>query len=296
MVVKVLLGLALVQALIILPPQSNMMKQATAAEDDPSIVATWMWNTYAIWRDKDQTLDYLSQNSVNLVYLQIDEEIPVDVYRIFIKEAGERGIEIQALGGKPDWVLPEKQGELYKFIYWVKAYNNSSRSAERFGGIHLDVEPYVLPQWQTDQDTIIGNWMDTVSGFVQEVKSDSYLTVGADLPVWLEWFLVPDGKGDTTTLTDYMIGRLDQITLMAYIDNAQGIINAVSKELNEAAGKSLVIGVETMDNNEANSSFYAKGKAQMTSELDTVIQSLSSHPSYGGYAIHEYDSWVALRE
>ncbi|MDF2715386.1 MAG: hypothetical protein K0R28_2311, partial [Paenibacillus sp.] len=264
--------------------------------EDGSTVATWMWNTYAIWRDKDQTLDYLTQNGVNLVYLQVDEEIPVDVYRTFIKEAGSRGIEIHALGGKPYWVLPDRQGELYQFIYWVKAYNNSSRSAERFDGIHLDVEPYVLPEWSTDQDTIIGYWMDTLSGFVDEVKTDSFLTTGADFPVWLDWFLVPDGKGSTTTLTDWFYGRLDQITLMAYIDNAQGIIKAVEKELHQAAGKPVIIGMETMNNDEANTSFYAKGRSQLMSELNTVVQTLSGHPSYGGYAVHEYDSWFALRD
>ncbi|TNJ65688.1 hypothetical protein FE784_13615 [Paenibacillus hemerocallicola] len=289
-----ILCLALLQAVMYLPPQADVSRKASA--EQRSVAATWMWNTYAIWRDKDQTLQYLTQNGINLVYLQVDKEIPVDVYRTFIREAGARGIEIHALGGKPYWALPERQGEMYEFIYWVKAYNNSSRSAERFNGIHLDVEPYVLPQWRYDQDTVIGHWMDTVSGFVEEVKSDSYLTTGADFPVWLDRFLVPDGKGDTTTLTDWFFGRLDQITLMAYIDNAPDIVKAVTKELNEAAGKPVIIGMETMDNDEANTSFYALGRSQLTGELNTVVQALSGHPSYAGYAIHEYDSWVMLRD
>lgn len=293
--VKVLLSLALVQGLVSLPLQTGITPKA-AAEGSGKIAATWMWNTYAIWRDKDSTLDYLTRNGINLVYLQADDDIPLDVYRTFIREAGARGIAIHALAGKPDWVLPGHQGDLYKFIYWVKAYNNSSRSSERFGGIHLDVEPYVLPQWRTDPDTIIGYWMDTVSGYVQEVKSDSYLTVGADLPVWLQWFLVPDGKGDTTTLTDYMIGRLDQITLMAYIDNAFGIVQAVSHELKEAAasGKPVVIGVDTMDNGEANSSFYGLGQQKMNETINGLATALLGHPAYSGYAIHEFDSWRML--
>lgn len=290
--------LVLVFSLTVLPPAAGRTETAMAAEADSSIVATWMWNTYAIWRDKEKTLEDLTQHGINRVYLQADADIPVDVYRTFIREAGERGIEVQALGGKPYWVLPERQGELYQFIHWVKAYNNSSLSAERFSGIHLDVEPYVLPQWQSEQDTLIGYWMDTVSGFVEEVKSDSFLTVGADLPVWLQWFLVPDGKGDTTTLTDYFIGRLDEITLMAYIDNAPGIVQAVSHELAEAAasGKPVVIGVDTMDNGESNSSFYGLGWGQMNEALNSVAAALSSHPAYSGYAIHEYDSWRVLGE
>lgn len=296
LVLKASLCLALVLSPTVLPSPEGSANTAIAAEAENKVVATWMWNTYAIWRDKEMTLDYLTRYGVNRVYLQADTDIPLDVYRTFIREAGERGIEVQALGGKPYWVLPDRQGELYEFIFWVKAYNNSSRSSERFNGIHLDVEPYVLPQWQTDQDTLIGYWMDTVSGYVQEVKSDSYLTVGADLPVWLQWFLVPDGKGDTTTLTDYMIGRLDEITLMAYIDNATGIVKAVSHELTEAAasGKPVVLGVDTMDNGEANSSFYGLGQGRMYETLSAVASALSDHPAYSGYAIHEYDSWRLL--
>lgn len=293
---KACLSLVLALTLALLPPTAGRTSTAVAADAGSKVVATWMWNTYEIWRDKEGTLNYLTQHGVNLVYLQADPDIPVDVYRTFIREAGVRGIEVQALGGKPEWVLPQGQDDLYKFIYWVKAYNNSSRSSERFNGIHLDVEPYVLPQWQSERDTIIGYWMDTVSGFVQEVKSDSYLTVGVDLPVWLQWFLVPDGKGDTTTLTDYIIGRVDEIALMAYIDNATGIVQAVSHELDEAAasGKPVVIGVETMNNGEANSSFYGLGQGAMYETINSVAGALWNHPAYSGYGIHEYDSWRVL--
>lgn len=289
------LCLALLQALF-LPPPAGPLQQTAAAAEQRSIAAIWMWNTYAIWRDKEQTLQTLTQHGINLVYLQVDKDIPVDVYRTFIREAGALGIDIHALGGKPSWALPGKQGEMYDFIYWVKAYNNSSRSAERFDGIHLDVEPYVLPQWRTDRDTLIGYWMDTVSGFVEEVKTDSFLTTGADFPVWLDRFLVPDGKGGATTLTDWFFGRLDEITLMAYIDNAQDIVKAVSKELYEAAGKPVVIGMETMYNGEANSSFHALGRARLMGELDSVVRALSGYPSFAGHAFHEYDSWVALQD
>ncbi|MCU6792366.1 hypothetical protein OB236_09520 [Paenibacillus sp. WQ 127069] len=266
--------------------------------EDQQIVATWLWNTYSIWKEKDKTLDFLGRNGINLLYLQIDVDIPSDVYSTFIREAENRGIKVHALGGSPEWVLPEQQGKLYQFIDWVNTYNNSVLPSERFNGIHLDVEPYVLPQWRSDPDKMLGLWMDTISGFVQQVKADTHLTTGVDLPVWLDRFNVPDGYGGRTTLSDWMIRRLDQISLMAYIDNAEDIIKSVSNELVEAekASKPVIIGVETLNNNEEHSSFYAKGRSQMQSELNTVIRTLSSKSSFAGYAIHEYESWTSLKD
>ncbi|WP_082129773.1 hypothetical protein [Aneurinibacillus tyrosinisolvens] len=282
---------------LFIPLQGGLSNKVYAAEQPEK--ATWLWNTYSIWKEKDKTLDFLSHNSVTLLYLQIDADIPGDVYRTFISEASDRGIEVHALGGAPDWVLPEHQDRLYQFVHWVNAYNNSVRPVERFNGIHLDVEAHVLSQFKSDQDKVLGLWMDTVSGFVDEVKSENpHLTTGADLPVWLHRFDVRDGHGGRTTLSNWMFGKLDQVTLMAYIDNAQGIIQACSTPLDEAAknGKPVIVAVETMNNDEENSSFYAKGKASMMRELDTVNRTLSSSLSFSGEAIHNYESWSALKE
>jgi hypothetical protein len=288
--------LVAVQSLIFLPAHAGITNKAYA--EDKRIVATWLWNTYSIWKEKDKTLDFLGRNGVNLLYLQIDEEIPAGVYSTFISEATSRGIVVHALGGDPNWVLPEQKGKLYQFIDWVNTYNNSVKPVERFNGIHLDVEPYVLPQWRSDPDKTMGLWMDLVSGFVQQVKADTHLTTGADLPVWLDKVSLNDGYGGKTTLSDWMIHKLDQVALMAYIDNANGIIKAVSNEMDEAekAGTPVIIGVDTFNNNEENSSFYAKGSSQMQSELNTVVQALSSKSVFTGYAVHEYQSWSTLKE
>jgi hypothetical protein len=292
----IVLCLVVVQTFIFLPASIGVTNKAYA-KDHP-IVATWLWNTYSIWKEKDKTLDFLGQNGVNLVYLQIDEEIPAGVYSTFIKEAFSRGIEVHALGGAPDWVLPERQGKLYQFIDWVITYNSNVKPVERFNGIHLDVEPYVLPQWRDDPDTMLGLWRDMVSGFNQQVKADSHLTVGADLPVWLNRFNVHDGYYSKTTLSDWMMGHLDQVTLMAYFDNAKNIIKSVSNVLDEAEknGTPVIIGVDTFNNSEIGSSFYSKGRYQMQNELNTVVQNLSSKSSFAGYSVHDYESWSTLKE
>jgi hypothetical protein len=288
--------LAATQLFLFLPACATVTNKAYA--ENRHITATWLWNTYSIWREKDKTLDFLGQNGVNVLFLQIDEDIPAGIYSDFIQEASSRGIEVHALGGAPDWVLPDGQRKLYRFIDWVHTYNNNVRPVERFNGIHLDIEPYVLPEWQKNPDTLLGYWKDTVSAFAQQVKADSHLTVSMDLPVWLDGLKTHDKYGRSTTLSSWMMDNLDQVTLMAYLDNSQNIIKSVANEIDEAekTGTPVIIGVDTFNNEAANSSFYTKGKSNMLSELNTVAQGLSNKSSFVGYAVHDYDSWSRLKE
>jgi len=276
---------------------SNQVHAATV--DRPFYKATWLWDTSSALENKESTLQFLQQNGVNLIYLQVDPDVPVGDYSSFIGEAYARGIEVHALGGAPDWVLREQQIKVYKLIDWVKTYNNGVSAAEQFKGIHLDVEPFVLKAWYADTDTMLGLWRDTISGFVEEMKIETpTLTAGADLPVWLEKFNVPDGMGGRTTLSNWMIRKLDQSTLMAYRDNVTDISSSVATELGEAEqnGKPLVIAVETLQSSESFISYYEKGKSQMMRDLSALGEILQGRTSFAGIAVHDYDGWSRLKE
>jgi hypothetical protein len=271
----------------------------TAAAGHPMYKATYLWNTSSLLQNKAGVFQFLQKNGINLVFLQVDTDVPANEYGNFIAEAGSLGIVVHALGGAPDWILNENQIKMYKLIDWVKTYNNSVPANEQFKGIHLDVEPFVMPIWSQDTDTMLGLWRDTVSGFVKEIKDDApNLIAGADLPVWLEKFNVPDGHGGRTTLSSWMIRELDQITLMAYRDNSADILSSIENEMNEAEqnGKPIVVAVETKPSGEGPITFYNKGQAQMMQELGKVVNTLQSRTPFTGYAIHEYDSWITMKE
>jgi hypothetical protein len=293
------LGLSFTQALVSLPANAGITNQVYAATvDRPVYKATWLWNTSSLFQSMENTFQILQQNGVNLVYLQVDPDVRASDYSSFIREASARGIEVHALGGAPDWIVQDKQIKVYKLIDWVKTYNNSVPAVEQFKGIHLDVEPFVLQAWYADTDTMLGLWRDTVSGFVEEMKIETpNLIAGADLPVWLEKFNVPDGQGGRTTLSNWMIHKLDQSTLMAYRDNAADIISSITIELAEAEknGKPVIVAVETLQSSEGPISYYEKGRSQMMRDLSTVDETLRSRTPYAGYAFHDYDGWNRLK-
>jgi hypothetical protein len=278
--------------------QGSLNKTAAAA-GKPKYNATWLWNTYSLLLKKDEVLQFLQKNKINLIYLQIDPDVPANEYGDFISKAGTLGIEVHALGGAPNWILPENQINMYKLLDWVKNYNKKVQANQQFKGIHLDVEPFVMPVWNQNTDTMVGLWTDMVSGFVEEIKKDSpHLIVGADLPVWLEKINVPDGHAGRTTLSDWMIRELDQTTLMAYRDNSNDILSSVAKEMDEAEkdGKSIIVAVETKQSNDGTITFHDKGQTLMMQELGKVVDTLQSRASFVGYAIHDYESLITLKK
>jgi hypothetical protein len=271
----------------------------TGASSPLSIKATYIWNVGEIVKNGGDVLRYLQQHGINLVFLQINTDAQESTYSEFIKEAGSLGIVVHAMGGAPDWILPDKQVKLYQLIDYVKTYNEHVTPERRFKGIHLDVEPYLLQAFASDSDTMLGLWKDTISGFVQEMRADvPGLVSGAVIPFWLDKFDVPDGQGGRTTLSDWIIRELDQTTLMAYRDNSTDILSSIENEMNEAQqnGKTIIVAVETNPSNEGPITFYTKGQLLMFQELGKVVNALKNRPPFAGYAIHDYDSWRALKE
>ena len=65
---------------------------------------------------------------------------------------------------------------------WVNDYNGKVAADARFDGIHLDIEPYVLNQWETDHQKIIASWEQNLNMFLSRV-SGSGLELGIDIPL-----------------------------------------------------------------------------------------------------------------
>ncbi|UUZ90214.1 hypothetical protein LJK87_30125 [Paenibacillus sp. P25] len=215
-------------------------------------------------------------------------------YRSFIKTAAGYGIEVHALDGAPEWALPVNRQYITDLVNWVKSYNASVLVNERFAGIQLDVEPYLLPEWSTDQGTVVTGWQQALAYFHDLVKQNTSLTTAAATPFWLDTIYMPDGSG---TLSEAIIAKLDETAIMSYRDNAQEVADLAATELASADrfGKKLWISVETTSLPDTPFvTFYEEGKAEMERQLAIIDGLVSTHPSYAGIAVHDYAGWRAL--
>lgn len=144
--------------------------------------------------EKREILAFCQENEINLIYLRIEMNKPFDYYQAFIREASALGIEVHAVAGHPAWALASNEKRMLNIVKWVKAYNLEATDQERIRGIQLDIEPYLLPFWDTDRERVLREWQANMQAFTREVKRQPDLVASAAIAFWLDDISMPDQK------------------------------------------------------------------------------------------------------
>ncbi|MBD0384223.1 hypothetical protein [Paenibacillus sedimenti] len=273
---------------------SSLPSADSLASNKPK--ATWLWDTSLINTSagRNDILQFAKSQRIGRIFLQVNPAVAQSAYRSFIKKASGYGIQVNALDGAPNWALPENRHKITDLVHWVKTYNASALVNERFAGIQVDIEPYLLPEWTADQNAVAVNWQQSLAYFNELVKMDSTLTTAAAVPFWLDSIQLPDGSG---SLSEAIMAVLDETALMSYRDQAQDVVALAAEEIatGDRLGKKVWISVET---NPAPDTpyitFYEEGKAELERQLALIDSMLQGHPSYSGIAVHDYAGWRAL--
>ncbi|WP_400161874.1 hypothetical protein ACAF76_016095 [Brevibacillus sp. TJ4] len=276
------------------------LREVSLPVANKQVLGTYIWRAEQIRSEKQEILDFARKEGINLLYVRIDMGLPQEVYREFNRAASAQGIELHALGGHPVWALTESREKIFRLVDWVRAYNEQAAEDERFVGIHLDVEPYVLPLWSLDKEGLLRQWMGNIQAFAQRLEEHPRLQSSVDLAAWLDNATTP-GQPDLP-FSHWMISQLDHTTLMAFRDYAEGeggILSLVDSEIRyaESIGKELVVAVEIKESHEGNFvSFFEEGKSAMNMQLALVRQSLKAYGAFKGIAVHAYDYWKNAKE
>ncbi|MFB9276177.1 copper amine oxidase N-terminal domain-containing protein [Cohnella cellulosilytica] len=263
----------------------------------PISKGTWVWDSRVIEDDQDRLISFASDQDVNALYLHIDRDIAPKAYADFIRGANERHIATEALAGRPDWALEKNRDQIGAFIAWTLQYNASVGPEERFEGLHFDIEPYLLPEWDTSRKKILEEWIHNLR-FIKQAAEGSGLKITLDVPYWLHDVKVPDTE---YSFSAWLLEKFDCLVIMDYRNHASGkngIVDNAQAMLREASalGKSLIVAVETARSREGERvSFYSKSADFMEQELLTAHRELTRYAGYAGMAIHDYRSWVVMR-
>lgn len=262
----------------------------------PQDRATWLWNPWMFVQDEAGTIAFLESKQVNKVYVQVDRDVPMQAYRSFIEKATAKNMKIYALDGAPNWADNKGDRHLTTMMNWVKSYQQQAPAAAKFSGMHLDVEPYILSGWTSNQSKITANFQALLLN-AKEQAAAMQLPIEADLPFWFDEISYSNmfGKGN---LAEWAIQHMDGITLMSYRDSAPMLIEIVKQEMAFGIKHNtpVTVGVETMKSYEGNHvSFFEEGEAYMNQQLDIVKNYYSGHSSFGGIAIHHVDSWKTMK-
>lgn len=241
--------------------------------------------------------------------MDVMEDRP-DLLRDFIAWAHGHGFEVQACiagGTSPPYMGAYRafHDVAIRHFEQVLNYNLSSAGNERFDGVNVDIEPYISPDFADESKFLQVEYLELIDKMIERRDASGLdLTFGPAIPRWYDSSDRAKDitfKGETKWLSEHIQDMVDYISIMNYRDQAEGSVGIIQQAQGEIdyanlIGKpnSVVIGVETLDI--ANSgdpetiTFREEGRAYMESELDKVYAAFDNTPSFGGIAMHHYDS------
>ncbi|USB31890.1 fibronectin type III domain-containing protein [Paenibacillus sp. YPG26] len=255
-----------------------------------------------------------NSGAVTTIYMGVFPHEGVDMLeekrkelRKFLKWAHERGLKIQACiagGTVPPYFGSYKRYNKHAIneIEKVINFNLSSPPDERFDGVNVDVEPYILGEFGTTKPQLQIDYLNLLQTMMERRNlSGLNLPVGPAIPRWYDTSNAANDitwQGQTKWLSQHVQDITDYISIMDYTDSSRGIIDGAQGEIDYANSinkpNSVIVGVETLDI--ANSgdpesiTFREEGRTYMESQLAAVYQKFSNEPSFGGIAMHHYDS------
>jgi hypothetical protein len=268
-----------------------------AADLNPSF-STWLWDTASIKENPEEIIQFLMDKHAGQLYLQIDQSIPAAVYQSFIEKAAASGIKVHALDGAPKWATAKGEAAMLSFFSWVSSYQEQAPPGQQFSGIHLDIEPYLLPGWESNYKNTVLNYQTRMAQ-AASLSAELSLPLGADLPFWFDEMMFSNKFGKDS-LAGWVIKNTDAVTIMAYRDTAagpNGMVELSRTEVELAAryGKEIQIAAETGASSEAAYiTFYEEGTAKMEEQLSLVRDAYSSR-SHVSIAVHHLQSWMDMK-
>ena len=183
----------------------------------PSEAATTVTRHTVIWsipeaKQLSTKINQLTTRQMKRVYLHVAVEGDRTLYRSFVEKAHLAGIEVYFLFGQPRWITNEgtaNRPNVEDPLAWINLY--LQETMERPDGISVDLEPYALPEWETDQAAVVASYQRILTAF-QDVSETTSLPLQLFLPFWFH--TVSDASG--RPLSEWAMELADEVTLMSY--------------------------------------------------------------------------------
>jgi hypothetical protein len=251
-----------------IPP---LVKATAPLSPDGTQKAIWVWNTKTIAVNRETEhlfVDFLVRQHFTEVFLAIPYEqgaatetgsMPVNraVLSPIVSLLHAKGIRVHALIGDRNFALPQWHSYATSTVENIIRFNAESKRLERFDGIHLDVEPYLLPGFNSPRH---GKILEGYLGLLSKVSDQARrakLIFGADIPFW---YSEPDEftrrintiqfGGSAKPIYQHVLDIVDNVAVMCYRTTSSGLDGVVAHSLGEIryaqqAGKTVFVGLET---------------------------------------------------
>jgi len=198
----------------------------------------------------------------------------------FIDHCAAAGIEVWGLLGEPEWLDDINDAPAARACARISAFN--SRIAPllpRLAGLKLDLEPHSRPGWRRDaaaRERLGARFLHLVGLFRRELPAG--LPLWADCPV--QFF-----RGESTSLSSQLAGLVDGVTLMAYGETADWIVQR-SHEALAVWPKAMEIGIEVSPDAPAGETLAKRSLDEIATLRRALVEAGRRHPHFAGVAVH----------
>jgi hypothetical protein len=205
-----------------------------------------------------------------------------------IREAHRRNIRVDFIDGDPSWINTN-WGDGISIVRDFLRYQRESAAEDRFDGIILHVEPYLLRSWGSDL---------TWKQYVRFVEQAGLLIRGSGLPTSFcatmpYWYLSTPGRTATTDL----VKLLDAVVLLDRIGRVNGIADGVRDgiALADSLRTKVTVCLEARNDVMPHMSLYSQGWSSLDSAISVVHHAYVLHPEFDGILVDSYESMRSIR-
>lgn len=266
---------------------AHAAKPAGASSPPTHDRAMWVWDQPAA----RSLVRFAESHHVTDLFLAVPREFGSSAALPWVRSIHDavagKGIRLHALGGDPGWIDDPSA---------AVAWQDDALASGLFVGSHVDIEPWVRADWQSDNAAVVERYLATLTALAEATN----LPVEADIAFWLYQVGSPAG----TALDAAVLQRVDAVTILSYRNTASGpdSITGVAAETLAAArwaGKPARLAVETRylgdDAVARKQTFYGQADTALDRAMREVDALAAGNSSYRGIGVHDYTGWDALR-
>lgn len=146
--------------------QLRLTRFDRAAASRPLMRGAWWWAATQ-WRDSADAV-FAAAGRVHLSSLFVgpprtdDGGADAAAFGRFVAAAGARGLGVWIVLGDPTYVQSAGRQSMRTLLRWVTAYQAAAAPASRIAGVQLDIEPYLLPTWDSQSTALLSAYATTL--------------------------------------------------------------------------------------------------------------------------------------
>jgi hypothetical protein len=262
----------------------------TVASAGPT-VAMWAWN----WTDSAAMVSFAQANGVTEIFAYVapgftdptyvpwgwsQPQLPLE--ESLSADAAAAGISVYAMGGDPSWVPNPTDG-----IDWA----NEALATGLFQGIHVELEPWALSSWGTDQAGTIDQYLTELAD-IHTVAQTYGVPDEISIPYWLSMY----STSSDVPLDVAAMQNADAATVVTFFNSVSQIESFGRAELAAAQSVGIPLRFAAEANQDSPSwlSFYGDTLSQFDASINQVNSDMAGTPGYMGIAVEDYQGWSAM--